>query len=514
MIWRGHPTFEPRRSLVDDDVLRAAERHAARTAIIDARSGRTLTFGQLVDGARRLAAGLAERGIGHRDVVAIAAGNGPDYAVALYGAMAAGAVVESANPALTASELTHHFGIGNPKLVFTDEQSDAAVREAFRGDVVRLDRLGALLAAPRPRPAGRGPDDPAWLFPSSGTTGLPKLAQHTHASTTAFMDAFMHRRFGRLESNDVIAAAVPFPHLFGSALLTHALVNGASVVTLPTFDLEEFLRALQDYSATVVPATPPLVAALARHPLIDRLDLSALRLVIASAAPCATELQEAVEARVGCVVGDYLGLTEAWCVAPAADPVVRGSVGQLAPNVEAMIVDPESGEPLGPDAQGELWVRGPQVMSGYVGVELDTPDDWFATGDLCRFDADGNLYMLDRLKELIKVGGYSVAPAEVERELVAHPAVADAAVVGHPDTECGQVPVAFVSLHSPTEPATLQAWLDDRLAPWKRPREIVVVERVPRSPAGKLLRRAFQPGTSRPSSDRRDTPSLANAVDR
>ena len=198
MIWRGHPTFEPRRSLVDDDVLRAAERYAARTAIIDARSGRTLTFGQLVDGARRLAAGLAERGIGHRDVVAIAAGNGPDYAVALYGAMAAGAVVESANPALTASELTHHFGIGHPKLVFTDEQSDAAVREAFRGDVVRLDRLARCW-----RHRGRGPPDggrttlPGCSLPaarpgfrSSRSTRTPARPRSWTPSCTAASDAW------------------------------------------------------------------------------------------------------------------------------------------------------------------------------------------------------------------------------------------------------------------------------------------------------------------------------------
>jgi acyl-CoA synthetase (AMP-forming)/AMP-acid ligase II len=511
MIWRGHPTFQPRRSLVDDDVLRAAERHPARTAISDARSGRTLTFGQLADGARRVAAGLAERGIGHHDVVAIVAGNGPEYAVALYGSLAAGAVVESANPALTTSELTHHFGIGEPKLVFTDEHSDAAVRAAH-ANAIRLEHLGSLLAAPRSGPVRREPDDPALLFPSSGTTGLPKLALHTHAGTTAFLHAFERVPTARLEPTDVVAVAVPFGHLFGSGILTHALTSGATVVTAPTFELEEFLRMLQDSGATVVPATPPLVAALARHPLIDRLDLSALRLVIASAAPCAPELQDAVEARLNCVVGDFLGLTEAWCVAPAADPVVRGSVGRLAPNLEAMIVDPDTGEPLGPDARGELWIRGPQVMATYVG--MDAVDGWFATGDLCRFDADGNLYMLDRLKELIKVGGNSVAPAEVERELCAHPAVADAAVVGRSDPERGQVPVAYVSLGAAAEPGELQAWLADRLAPWKRPREVIVVERVPRTPAGKLLRRAFQPGTSRPSSERRDTPSFANAVER
>jgi acyl-CoA synthetase (AMP-forming)/AMP-acid ligase II len=283
-------------------------------------------------------------------------------------------------------------------------------------------------------------------------------------------------------------------------------------VTLPTFELEPFLRMFGDYGVTVAPATPPLVAALARHPLVDRVDFSALRLVIAGAAPCAPELQDAVEARLGCVVGDYLGLSEAWCVAPAADPVVRGSVGRLAANVEAMIVDPDTGVRLGPGERGELWLRGPQVMRGYLGAVDGGPyaDGWFQSGDLCSFDAAGNLYAVDRLKDLIKVGGYSVAPAEVERELVAHPAVADAAVVGRDDAELGQVPVAYVALRS--EAGDLPAWLADRLAPWKQPREIVVVDNVPRSPAGKLLRRQF--ATSRPSSARRETPSLANAVER
>jgi acyl-CoA synthetase (AMP-forming)/AMP-acid ligase II len=473
MIWRGEPSFTPVPALVDEEILRAAVRYAPRVAVADASSGRPLTFGQLADGVRRLAAGLAGRGIGRGDVVAITAPNGPDYAVALFGALHAGAGVASANPALTATEREHLFALCSPRLVFTDG----------------LDMLGELLAAPRPAAPDRDPDDLAMLFPSSGTTGLPKLAMHTHATTTAFMHAFAMAPWAQVEPADVVAVAIPFPHLFGSAVLTHALRNGATVVTLRHFDLEAFLRALQDHAATVVPATPPLLAALAYHPLVDRLDLSAVRHVITSAAPAAPELQEAVEARLGCVVGDYFGLTEAWCVAPAANPVVRGSVGRLGPNLEAMIVDPESGARLGAGEHGELWVRGPQVMTGYVGHDPRDRDGWYASGDLCRLDAAGNLYVIDRLKELIKVGGCSVAPAEVERELVAHPAVADAAVVGRPDAELGEVPVAYVALDGPAE--DLDAWLAERLAPWKRPREVVVVERVPRSPAGKLLRRSF-----------------------
>src|ERR1700754_2087878 len=464
MIWRGDPSFTPQPALVDEEILRAAERHAARVAITDASSGRTVTYGQLADGVRRVAAGLAERGIGRGDVIGLTAPNGPDYAVALYGALHAGAAVASANPALTEPERAQLIGLCTPRIVIDGPPSE-------------------YLAATRPAPPGRDPGDLAMLFPSSGTTGLPKFAMHTHATTTAFLHAFALAPFAWLEPADVVAVAIPFPHLFGSAILTHALRNGASVVTLPRFDLEVFLRALQDHAATFVPATPPLLAALARHPLVDQLDLHAVRHIVTSAAPSAPALQEAVEARLGCVVGDYLGLTEAWGVAPAANPVVRGSVGRLGSNLEAMIVDPESGAPLGPDEPGELWLRGPQVMIGYAGHPQRGEDDWYATGDLCRLDAAGNLYLIDRLKELIKVGGCSVAPAEVECALVSHPAVADAAVVGRPDAELGQVPVAYVALERPAE--DLELWLAERLPPWEHPRGGGGVERGPPPPGAR-----------------------------
>jgi len=252
---------------------------------------------------------------------------------------------------------------------------------------------------------------------------------------------------------------------------------------------------LADHRATVTSATPPVALALARHPLVEQFDLSSLRLVILGAAPTAPDVQDELAERIACQVADCLGATEAFCYAPAADPIVRGSVGALAPNMSAAVVDPDSGARVGPDEPGELWVRGPQLMAGYLRDQQATSqvldrEGWLHTGDLCSIDPEGNIYILDRLKELIKVGGASVAPAEVERELIAHPAVIDAAVVGRPHPELGEVPVAYVSLRGDSDGTELlRGWFDGRLAPWKHPRDVIVIDRVPRTPTGKLARR-------------------------
>jgi acyl-CoA synthetase (AMP-forming)/AMP-acid ligase II len=505
-IWRSTlPAVVARPALVDEEVLHAVEQHPSRPAILDGRTGRTVTFAQLADGARRIAGGLRERHVGRGDVVSIVAGNAPDYAVVLYGALAAGAAVANANPALTGTELTRQFAKTRPKLVVADTQSLVAVIEALAatGNAAAVHLLDgepsvtSLLAPGGPGGvAGRDPSDLAMLFPSSGTTGMPKIAMHTHAGITAWLQGVPTAQSTRVLPGDVVTTPVPFTHLFGSGVLHHSLGSGASVVTMSGigFDLATFLGMLQDHAVTVAFVTPPLVLALARHPMVDRFDLSSLRLLITSAAPCPPALQDEVEARVGCRVVETIGSTEAWCFAPPADPPVRGSVGRIAANNEAVIVDPDTGARLGPDQPGELWLRGPQVMAGYLGDDEATSavlerDGWLRTGDLCSFDGHGNLYVVDRLKELIKVGGYSVAPAEVELELVKHPAVADAVVVGRPDPELGEVPVAYVALHDVIDPAELRAWLDGRLAPWKQVREVTVVDQVPRNPAGKLLRR-------------------------
>ena len=508
-IWHSSiPPIELPSTCVDEEMLGAlAAQGAKRPAVVDALSGRRITFGQLVDGSRRLAAGLAELGVGRGDVVSIVAANRADHPVVLLGALTAGATVAHANPALTAPELARQFAKTRPRVVFADAVSRAAVHEAVgavsdRPVVCAMDDgsadrpLAGLLAARGAAPGPRDPGELAVLFPSSGTTGLPKIVAHTHLSTNAYLRAFAVTPSVRFSASDVVGLIVPFTHLYGTAVLCHALRSGATVVTLsdPRFDLGTFLRMLQDHAVTVAPVTPPVILALARHPLVERFDLSALRLLMTGAAPCPAEPQDEVEARLGCQVVDLLGATETWCCTPPAHPAVRGSVGIIGANMEAVIVDPSTGAPLGPAEVGELWVRGPQLMCGYLGDDEATAavldgDGWLHTGDIGSFDGAGNLYIVDRLKELIKVGGYSVAPAEVERELIAHPAVADAAVVGRPDPLLGEVPIGYVALRRPVEPDELMAWLEGRLAPWKHVRDLVVVERVPRSPAGKVLRR-------------------------
>ena len=305
--------------------------------------------------------------------------------------------------------------------------------------------VDALLGAPAAPAGERSPEDLAYLFSSTGTSGLPKVAAHRHSGATAFLQMFAANPVMAFRETDSALVIVPFAHLYGTAILTHALHCGARVVVpaMEGFDVDVFLRALQDHRVTVCPLSPPAAQLLARHPAVDRFDLGAVRFLNTGAAPCPPGLEAAVEARIGCRVADTWGMTECWCPAPPADPIVHGSCGRLAPGHEARVVDPASGAGLRPGEVGELWLRGPQVMRGYVGEEAEGSPDaggWLHTGDLCRLDDEGNLFYVDRLKDLIKVGGYSVAPAEVEAAVVTHPAVDDAAVVGRDDPHEGQVP--------------------------------------------------------------------------
>jgi acyl-CoA synthetase (AMP-forming)/AMP-acid ligase II len=275
------------------------------------------------------------------------------------------------------------------------------------------------------------------------------------------------------------------------------LAAGATVVTMPRYELHAFLGAIERHRVTVLAVPPPVFAALASDPAVDRYDLSTLQMIVSGGAPLGPQLQQAVAARFpGATVGQGYGLTETTAAipVPARGGMVPGSVGRRAPGTEARLVDPGTGRDTGRGEPGELWARGPQVMVGYLGrpaatAEVLGADGWLRTGDLARVDADGNIFIVDRLKELIKVNAFQVAPAEIEALLARHPQVADAAVIPRPDESAGEIPVAVVVPRGTLEPDELIGWVAERVASHKRIRAVRLVSEIPRTAAGKILRR-------------------------
>jgi acyl-CoA synthetase (AMP-forming)/AMP-acid ligase II len=278
-----------------------------------------------------------------------------------------------------------------------------------------------------------------------------------------------------------------------------ALRAGASIVTMARFDLEQYLGLIQTHRATRLFVAPPIVLAFAKHPLIDRYDLSSVRHVMSGAAPLDGEVAAQAAARIGCRIVQGYGMTEAspvlTCVSAFGEDR-PGSVGPLVANTEGRIVDPETGHDVAPGEPGELWARGPQVMPGYLGNDAATAativdGGWLRTGDVAIADADGWITITDRVKELIKVKGYQVAPAELEALLLTHPAVTDSCVIPVPDDEAGERPKAFVVLRDPVDPTDLIAWMSERMAPHKRLAAVEVVDEIPKSASGKILRRVL-----------------------
>jgi 4-coumarate--CoA ligase len=304
-----------------------------------------------------------------------------------------------------------------------------------------------------------------------------------------------------VQPNETTVGFLPLFHIYGMTVLMNLyLGHGAGLVTMPRFDLEAFLTHVQTHRAERVFIAPPVAIALAKHPLVDKFDLSSLKVIMSAAAPLGAEVGAEVERRLGCTVIQGYGMTELSPIthaAPHSDPR-PGSVGVTAPNTATRIVNPETLQDCQPGEEGEVWIQGPQVMLGYHNRPDATSamirDGWLRTGDLGVVDADGYLFIRDRLKELIKVKGFQVAPAEVEAQLLRLPGIADAAVIGVPDDEAGERPMAFV-VRQPgsdlTEDAIREA-LRGHLASYKVPTRIAFIEAIPKSASGKILRRVLK----------------------
>jgi len=494
-----------------DYALAGAPEYPDRPALIDGPSGRTITFGELAVGVRRLAAGLGARGFGKGDVFAIHCPNLPEYALAFYGVAAAGGVATTINPLYTVEELAFQLNDAGARYLLTipmflerarEAASRSRVEEVFvLGAAEGATPFAALLeagAAAAPPEVDIHPDDLVVLPYSSGTTGLPKGVMLTHRNLVANLAQCVPLL--ELGSDERLIAVLPFFHIYGlTVLMGMALRQGLTLVTMPRFDFEEFLRIMQDHRVTTAFLVPPIVLALAKHPLVDKYDLSALRRLGSGAAPLDGDLERACASRLGCSIGQGWGLTETSPVVSTniVDPDPRpGTVGRLIPNTELRVIDPLSGEDRGSGEIGELVVHGPQVMKGYLNNPEATeamidPGGWLHTGDLDYVDAKDFLYVIDRVKELIKYKGLQVAPAELEAVLLSHPKITDAAVVRFPDPEAGEVPKAFVVASEPLEAEAVMEWVAERVAPYKKVRLVEFVDEIPKSASGKILRRVL-----------------------
>jgi acyl-CoA synthetase (AMP-forming)/AMP-acid ligase II len=512
MFRSGRPMPDVPSALLSEHVLRDAAARGDRPAVVDAATGESLTFAEVVAQADAAAAALVAEGLRPGDVVGLMSHNQPRYAVAVHAVLRAGGVVSPLNPALTAHEIGKQLGHSKARGLIVAEPFVEKAHEAIAGTGV--DRVYVLGNHSLGRPfdalaVGTGTPPPLDLDPatalavlpySSGTTGLPKGVMLTHRNLVANLE---QTRVGwRLTDDDVLAGVLPFFHIYGfTIILNSALLTGATLVTMPRFDLRAYLQVVQDHRVTRGHLAPPMVLALATAPEVDEYDLSALRTAVSGAAPLDEELAARAEARTGCVIRQGYGMTEAspgthmvydedWATTPL------GSVGKLFPGTEARLVDPATGVDVAAGETGELLVRGPQVMAGYLENPEATAetitDGWLHTGDVARVDEQGDFYIVDRLKELIKYKGYQVAPAELEAVLLGHPDVLDAAVIAMPDPTAGEAPKAFVVARREIEPDALMAWVAERVAPYKKLRALEFVGEIPKSPAGKILRRVLK----------------------
>ena len=509
VVLSPHPDVTVPDLSLHEFVLADAMQRADQAALIDGPSGRTLTYGQLAGGVRRVAAGLAARGFAKGDVFAIYCPNVPEYALAFYGVSAAGGINTTISPLYTVEELVRQLTDAHARFLLTVPPFLAkALEAADRSGVEEVFVLGEgegatpfadlLTAGDTPPAVEIDPASDLVVVPySSGTTGVNKGVMLTHRNLVANVcqgaPALLAGEGERL------IAVLPFFHIYGLVVLMCAAVSrGSTLVTMPRFDLEEFLRLLQDQRITRAYVAPPIVLALAKHPLVDKYDLSELKSIFSGAAPLDASLERACTERLGCEVIQGWGLTE-------TSPVVTtnyntpggprpGSVGVPLPNTEMRVIDPATGADVSRGETGELLVRGPQVMKGYLNAPEATaamldPDGWLHTGDLGTIDEQGYVFIVDRVKELIKYKGLQVAPAELEAVLISHPAVADAAVVRFPDEEAGEVPKAFVVARDPVEPEELMAFVAERVAPHKKVRRVEFVDEIPKAASGKILRR-------------------------
>ena len=512
MIFRGpYPDVAIPEVSITDFIFSSTAAFKNKTALIDGPTGRSLTYAEFEDAVRRVAASLATKGFRKGDVFAIFSTNCIEYAIMFHAVAILGGINTTLNPLYTAEEAAFQLMDARAKFLVTAplciEKANAAAKQAnieelfVFGEAEGATPFASLLESDGkvPRVEIDAKEDLVALPYSSGTTGLPKGVMLTHYNLVANMCQMDGLDY--FHSDDTLLCVLPLFHIYGLVVvLNMGLHLGATIVIMPRFDLELFLELIQKYRVTLSHVVPPIVLKLAKEPLIDNYDLSSLKMIFSGAAPLGADLSQESMKRIGCGIRQGYGMTETSPVTHSspADPMKmkHGSVGTAAPNTDVKVVDPATGVELGPNQEGEICVRGPQIMKGYLNnpeanARTIDADNWLHTGDIGYADEDGHFFIVDRVKELIKYKGFQVAPAELEAVLLTHPAIADAAVIPSRDEEAGEVPKAFVVTRHDTTGEEIMSFVAARVAPHKKIREVEFIAQIPKSLSGKILRRVL-----------------------
>jgi acyl-CoA synthetase (AMP-forming)/AMP-acid ligase II len=482
--------------LVHSGIEKAAQQFGDRPAIL--AGDRRVSYSELNDLSDGLARHLAAAGTEAGDRVAIMTANRPEFMVAVFAISKLGAASVLLSPAWKAAEVEHARVLTTPVHAIADSDSVGLISDQFGPDrVTDLDRLASGGSPPELVPID--PSSDAVLLFSSGTTGMPKAVRHTHQSLRAATEHWC--TVLGLGPDDRFQVATPPSHILGLLNLLAATAAGATVRLHRRFDLEEVLRRIAAERMTLEMAVAPIALAMANHPELEKYDLSSLRYIMWGATPVTPSVAETVTRRTGVRWLPAYGASELPVIAsnPVNDPSAwrLDSAGLPVNGVELRVVDLDTRQPLAAGEVGEIQARSPSLMAGYLPDEDNAAafaDGWYGTGDVGWIEPEGWVHLTDRCREMIKVNGFQVAPAEIESVLHGHPAVVDCAVFGIPDERAGERPVAAVQLDPayPVPSVELEKLVTDSLATYKQLAEVVVVEAIPRLPSGKVLRRSLR----------------------
>lgn len=498
------------------------EEDLGKVALVDPGDGSETTFGELRAQVNAFGGALAARGVEVGTVLGLLCPNIPAFATVFHGSLRVGAILTTINSMYTASEIATQLRDSGATWLITvspllPQAEDAAHAVGIPAEkIIVLDgapgylNLGELLTEGREPPAVTF--DPAThvaVLPySSGTAGEPKGVMLSHRNLVANVE--QSRVIIDVTSDDRVLAVLPFFHIYGmTVLLNIALRERARLVTMPRFDLVAFLETIQRFGCTYIFIAPPIAVALAKHPIVEDYDISSVRTMLSGAAPLDGETGEAAAHRIHARMLQGYGMTEmspvSHVIPPESTDIPVSSIGVLIPNQEAKLVDVATGEeitslgPAGVSEPGELWVRGPNIMLGYLGRADETgetldPDGFLHTGDVAVYHEGGYFSIVDRVKELIKYKGYQVAPAELEAVLLLNPQIADAAVIGGIDEHGQEIPKAFVVPAPGSEPTATEVMehVAAEVAPYKKVRQVEFLEEIPKSSSGKIMRRELR----------------------